>query len=105
MNRKIIQLLGGAMVEVNFEEPETECRRCKKKIRFAITIKNQKKIPIIKAGENWQAHFTDCQFEKEFRKPKETAKEKKQRRIAEITAKYNSLSDEEKRNFNFYQKI
>jgi len=104
MDKRVIQLLGGAMVEVNFEEPETECRKCKKKIRFATTIKNQKYIPIIKEGEAWQAHFADCQYAKEFRKPK-TYAERKKEKIAKIHAKFNSLSDEEKRKFNFYQKI
>ena len=107
MSIEVIKLLGGSDVQVDFSQNEIPCRKCNKPIRFA-TTRFGKYIPIIKIGNEWQAHFADCQFAGEFRKkltPAEARERRKQKKIAEIHKKYNSLSDEEKRKFNFYQKI
>jgi hypothetical protein len=77
MEYKKIQLLGGAQVFVDFDKPEVNCRSCDKKIRFATTAKNGKNIPIIKAGEFWQAHFVDCPGATSFRRMSRIEEENK----------------------------
>ena len=62
-----IKLLGGAEVYVDFRSKQTRCRGCDKLIRFGIT-KNNKNMPIIQVGEDWQAHFADCKKAGQFRK-------------------------------------
>ena len=67
MNYQSIKLLGNAIVQVDFDSKETECKKCNKKIRFGITSLG-KYIPIIKldSGE-YQAHFADCEYAKDLR--------------------------------------
>ena len=67
MNYQKIKLIGGAEVNVDFDVKQTSCKKCGKLIMFAITEKSGKFIPIIKVGENYQAHFADCKFAAEFR--------------------------------------
>ncbi|HEB41809.1 MAG TPA: hypothetical protein ENI08_02190 [Candidatus Dependentiae bacterium] len=62
-----IKLLGGAEVLVDFSRRLTRCRGCDKQIRFGVT-KNNKNMPIIQIGEDWQAHFADCVKADSFRK-------------------------------------
>lgn len=71
---QIIELLGGTKVLVNFDESRVKCRGCGAWIRFGITQKNHKFIPIIEViqvGEGevgWQAHFADCENAANFRR-------------------------------------
>ncbi len=68
MNYQKIKLLGGAEVQVDLDAKRARCKKCGKSIRFAITSKNGKMIPIIEKGKYWQAHFADCEYAAEFRK-------------------------------------
>lgn len=67
MNYQKIQLLNGLEVQVDMSARRTPCRKCKKLIRFGIT-KSGKYLPIIEKGDDWQAHFADCEFADSFRK-------------------------------------
>jgi hypothetical protein len=66
---KTITLVNGIKLQVDFSMNQMPCRKCKKLIRFGIT-NSGKYMPIIKVGDNWQTHFADCEFAKEFRKKK-----------------------------------
>jgi len=68
MNYQRIQLKGGAYVLLDLDAKRVACRKCKKLIRFAITEKRGKKIPIEEAGEKFVAHFATCEFANDFRK-------------------------------------
>jgi len=69
MNYQPIKLLGGVIVQVDLDSHQTTCSKCKKLIRFGITTSG-KYMPVIKIGDSWQSHFTDCKFANTFRKTK-----------------------------------
>lgn len=67
MDYQEITLLGGAKVHVDFDSRMVECKKCGKKFRFGLT-RNNKLMPIVKVGEEWQSHFADCPAAAKFRK-------------------------------------
>lgn len=67
MNYQTIKLKGGAEVYLDLDAKRTKCKKCGELIRFGMT-KNNKYIPVIQIGDEWQCHFADCKFANEFRK-------------------------------------
>ena len=69
MNYQKITLIGGAEVQVDFDSNYARCNRCHAPIRFGITVKNGKTIPLSEKAGKWQAHFADCEHNVEARRP------------------------------------
>ena len=61
----MIKLKGGAEVEETSDT--TACKACGALMTWAIT-KNNKKIPIVKEGDEWISHFANCSNASSFRK-------------------------------------
>jgi hypothetical protein len=59
---------GGVKVQVNMTTGWGICRGCGKRILWALTG-NGKLMPVIKIGEKWVSHFSDCPKSGSFRKP------------------------------------
>lgn len=67
MKLQKIKLRSGSEVTADWDS-KTNCKKCGKEIFWAMT-KNEKPMPIILVGlAEWDSHFADCKFAKEFRK-------------------------------------
>ena len=93
---KEITLLGGAKVQVDFSQRPTPCRKCAKPIRFGITAAG-KYMPVIEVDGQWQSHFADCEFAKDFRK---TKMNEKLDQMDKERAKFSEDEDQGRENFN-----
>ncbi len=62
----IQQLRGGAYV--NIGTTPDRCKKCGETIYWAVTEKTRKLMPVVFIKDQWQSHFVDCKYAKEFRK-------------------------------------
>jgi len=54
-----IELDGGAKVFIDSESKKGVCKSCKTEFIWGIT-KNNKWMPIVKDGDKWVYHFSNC---------------------------------------------
>ena len=64
-----LTLEGGAQVFIDSPEKKGVCKSCKAEFIWGVTKKN-KWMPIVKNGDKYTSHFSNCPGSKNFRKDK-----------------------------------
>jgi hypothetical protein len=62
-----VTLKGGAEAWIDSPEKKSSCKKCNAIIIWGVSRSN-KWMPLVKDGEEWVSHFSNCPGAKEFRK-------------------------------------